>query len=148
MFNTLKLSLLVISFLFLTRVYADKPQVFQVSAENFEQSLNQAIENANNGDEIVMPEGRFLLKSEVVIIKDGIKLRGQGMGKTILSFKNQKIGAQGVYGSASALVFEDFAIEDSFGNAIKVVSAQSVTFRRLKISWTAGPRRENGAYGL
>lgn len=123
-------------------------QTYQVSAENFEESLNAAIERADHGSEIIMPEGKFYLKSEVVIIKHGIKLRGQGMNKTILSFKNQKVGAQGVFGSANALEFSDFAVEDSFGNAVKVVSAKSVTFRRLKISWTAGPRRENGAYGL
>ena len=121
---------------------------YQVASENFEESLNAAIESADHGSEIIMPEGKYFLKSEVVIIKHGIKLRGQGMDKTILSFKNQKVGAQGVFGSANALEFSDFAVEDSFGNAIKVVSAKSVTFRRLKVSWTAGPRRENGAYGL
>lgn len=130
------------------QAYVKAPQVFQVPAQNFETSLNEALENADYGSEIIMPEGKFFLHSEVVITKHGIKLRGQGLNKTVLSFKNQKIGAQGVFGSANALVFEDFAVEDSFGNAIKVVSAQSVTFRRLKISWTAGPRRENGAYGL
>lgn len=121
---------------------------YTVSSENFEQSLNAALEQADHGSEIIMPKGKFFLKSEVVVIKHGIKLRGQGMNETILSFKNQKVGAQGVFGSANGLEFSDFAVEDSFGNAVKVVSAKSVTFRRLKISWTAGPRRENGAYGL
>lgn len=146
MFNfIIKLSFIICVFLHANQAFA---QSLTVSAENFEQSLNEAIENADYGSEIIMPAGKFFLKSEVVIIKHGIKLRGQGMDKTILSFKNQKIGAQGVFGSANALVFEDFAVEDSFGNAVKVVSAQSVTFRRLRISWTAGPLQENGAYGL
>lgn len=143
-----KLSLIACLFLGFESAFAKAPQTFQVSPNNFEQSLNEALEQADHGAEIIMPEGKFFLNSEVVIIKHGIKLRGQGMGKTILSFKNQKIGAQGVFGSANALEFSDFAVEDSFGNAVKVVSAQAVTFRRLKISWTAGPRRENGAYGL
>lgn len=147
MFNFIKLSFVVV-LLGANFAFAKEAKTYQVSAENFETSLNEVIELAEHGSEIIMPEGRFSLKSEVVIIKHGIKLRGQGMDKTILSFKNQKVGAQGVFGSANALVFEDFAVEDSFGNAIKVVSAQSVTFRRLRVSWTAGPRKENGAYGL
>lgn len=144
----IKLSLIVCLFLNFELTFAKAAETFQVSPKNFEQSLNEVLEQADRGAEIIMPAGKFFLNSEVVIIKHGIKLRGQGMDKTILSFKNQKIGAQGVFGSANALEFSDFAVEDSFGNAVKVVSAQSVAFRRLKISWTAGPRRENGAYGL
>lgn len=144
----LRLIFIIGVFFTIQQVWANNAQIYNVSADNFEQSLNAAIESADHGSEIVMPEGKFFLKSEVVIIKHGIKLRGQGMDKTILSFKNQKVGAQGVFGSANALEFSDFAVEDSFGNGIKVVSAQTVIFRRLKISWSAGPRRENGAYGL
>lgn len=148
MLNYIIKPLFVFSVFFNFNTAFAKSQIFNVSATNFEQSLNEVIEQADYGAEIIMPEGQFSLKSEIVIIKHGIKLRGQGMDKTILSFKNQKIGAQGIFGSANALEFSDFAVEDSSGNGIKVVSAQSVTFRRLKISWTAGPRRENGAYGL
>ncbi len=148
MFNFFIKCSFVVLFLCISSAFAKEHKTYLVTAENFEKSLNEVIENAEHGSEIIMPEGKFSLKSEVVIIKHGIKLRGQGMDKTILSFKNQKVGAQGVFGSANALVFEDFAVEDSAGNAVKVVSAKSVTFRRLRVSWTAGPRRENGAYGL
>lgn len=146
--SVVKFSTLIFLVLNFQTAFAKDAKKFTVSAENFEQSLNEAIENADYGSEIVMPEGKFSLKSEVVITKHGLKLRGQGMDKTILSFKEQKVGAQGVLGTANSLEFTDFAIEDSFGNALKVVSAKSVIFRRVKISWTAGPRKENGAYGL
>lgn len=120
----------------------------QIPVENFEQKLNEAIEAAAPGTEIVMPEGRFYLQNELVITKAGVHLHGQGMAKTILSFKNQKVGSQGVFGSAHALEFSDFAIEDTWGNGLKVVQANTVTFKRIKISWTRGSREENGAYGL
>ncbi len=121
---------------------------FQVPVENFEQKLNEIIENAPNGSEIVMPEGFFEMNNELVITKHGITLRGQGMKKTTLSFKHQKVGSQGVFGSADALVFSDFGVEDSAGTGMKVMQANSVTFRRVRVAWTRGPHEENGAYGL
>ena len=120
----------------------------QISAENFEQKLNEAIESSPAGTEIVMPKGRFDMTNELVITKAGLKIKGQGMHKTTLSFKKQKVGSQGIFGSADSLTFEDFGIEDSTGNGLKVVSAHSPTFRRIRIAWTAGSRKENGAYAL
>jgi parallel beta-helix repeat protein len=128
------------------------PQAFakniEVPSENFERKLNEAIEDADFGDVIILPQGHFHMQSEVVITKSGLTLRGQGMRQTTLSFKNQKVGAQGIYGSGDQLVFEDFAIEDAWGNGLKVLQANHVTFRRLRIAWTGGPKEENGAYGL
>ncbi len=120
----------------------------QIPAENFEQKLNEAIESSPAGTEIVMPEGRFDMANELVITKAGLKIKGQGMHKTTLSFKKQKVGSQGIFGSADFLTFEDFGIEDSAGNGLKVVSSHSPTFRRIRIAWTAGSREENGAYAL
>lgn len=123
-------------------------KIIEIPVENFEQKLNEAIEFAPSGSEIIMPEGKFSMQNELVITKAGLTLRGRGMYKTTLSFKNQKIGSQGIFGAADALVFEDFGIEDSAGNGLKVVSSNSPVFRRLRIDWTQGAREQNGAYGL
>lgn len=120
----------------------------EIPAENFEQKLNEALETAPAGSEISMPEGRFSMNNELVIAKPGIVLRGKGMDKTVLSFKNQKTGSQGVFGNTDYLTFEDFAIEDAAGNGLKVVQSNSPVFRRVKITWTSGPNEQNGAYGL
>jgi parallel beta-helix repeat protein len=120
----------------------------QIPAENFEQKLNEAIETAPAGSEIVMPEGRFDMSNELVIAKPGITLRGQGMDKTVLSFLHQKTGSQGVFGNTDYLTFIDFAIEDAAGNGLKVVQSNSPVFRRVKITWTKGANEKNGAYGL
>lgn len=120
----------------------------QITAEKFEQKLNEAIEFSPAGTEIILPEGFFSMDNELVITKPGLTIKGQGMRKTTLSFKNQKVGSQGIFGSADNLTFEDFAIEDSAGNGLKVVSAHTVTFRRIRIAWTQGSREENGAYAL
>lgn len=129
-------------------LYAAAVAKFEIPSENFEQKLNEVIETAPAGSEIIMPEGRFYMMNELVIAKPGITLRGQGMLKTILSFKNQKNGSQGVFGSADYLTFEDFSVEDSAGNGLKVLQSNSPVFRRVRVTWTAGSKTENGAYGL
>lgn len=140
-------SIAVILGLSLSAAYAHAATV-QIPAEKFEQKLNEAIESSPAGTEIVMPEGFFSMTNELVITKPGLKLKGAGLHKTTLSFKNQKVGSQGIFGSADFLTFEDFGVEDSAGNGLKVVSSHSPTFRRIRIAWTQGSREENGAYAL
>ncbi|MEM7232652.1 MAG: SO2930 family diheme c-type cytochrome, partial [Planctomycetota bacterium] len=71
-----------------------------------------------------------------------------GIDKTILSFENQRIGSKGIEATGDGLVLEDFAVENTKGNAIKVLGANGVTFRRVRTEWTGGPSPDNGAYGL
>src|SRR4051812_41410142 len=99
--------------------------IIEIPVENFEQKLNEAIETAPAGSEIVIPAGRFEMTNELVIAKPGITLRGQGMDKTVLSFLHQKTGSQGVFGNADYLTFMDFAVEDAAGNGLKVVQSNS-----------------------
>ena len=120
----------------------------QVSNQNFEESLNKAIIDAQTGDTIQMPEGRFSMSNELLINKPGLILRGQGPAKTILSFKNQKAGPQGILGTKNQLVLSNFAVEDTAGNAIKVVGSNGVIFDKLRITWTGGPNEKNGSYGI
>lgn len=122
--------------------------IVHVSAQNFEVSLNEAIENAHGPTTIVMPAGRFSMSNELILDKPGLTLKGQGLKATILSFKQQKAGPQGMIGTKDQITFEDFAVEDTHGNAIKVYNSNHVTFRRVKVSWTQGARKSNGAYGL
>ena len=42
------------------------------------------------------------------------------MDKTILSFKNQLSGAQGLSVTSNGITLRDFAVEDAKGDAIKV----------------------------
>jgi len=79
---------------------------------------------------------------------DGVTIRGAGMDKTILSFKDQVQGAEGLLVTASDFTIEDLAIEDSVGDAIKVNEGDNIVFRNIRTEWTNGPDTKNGAYGL
>ena len=39
-------------------------------------------------------------------------------------------------------------VEDTVGNAIKVLGSDGVIFRNVRTEWTGGPKPENGAYGI
>ena len=97
---------------------------------------------------IELPEGTYHLSRSLIL--DGIKnitIRGKGKDKTILSFENQKDGAEGLRVTADGIVLEDFTIMDTKGDAIKVQDATNVTFRRIKTAWTALHSTKNGSYG-
>lgn len=115
---------------------------------SFEKQLQEKFINAKEGEVIELPEGTFNMSRPLVL--DGVKnitIKGKGKDKTILSFKGQKDGAEGLRITADGIVMEDFTILDAKGDCIKVQDATNVTFRRLKVGWTALHDTKNGSYG-
>jgi len=114
----------------------------------FEKQLQEQFINAKDGDVIELPEGTFTLNRSLVLDKvKNITVRGKGNDKTILSFKGQKDGAEGLRITADGIVMEDFAILDPKGDCIKVQDATNVTFRRLRVGWNSLHDPKNGSYG-
>lgn len=110
--------------------------------------LQSALINAIPGDVIQMAAGVYHFESELNIVCDNITLQGAGPEKTILSFKKQIVGSNGITSTGDAFVIQDLAIEDTIGNAIKTLGAKDVTYRRVRVEWTGGPKSTNGAYGI
>lgn len=106
--------------------------------------------NAQDGEEILLPEGKFNFKRELSLTDlSGITIKGVGKGKTILSFKGQIEGAQGMLiKNVQGITLEGFSVLDSKGDAIKVQDCENVIMRDLETSWTSGKDPSNGAYGL
>ncbi len=118
------------------------------SDPEFEKQLQEKLINAKEGDIIELPEGSFALNRSLIL--DGVKnvtIRGKGKDKTILSFKDQKDGAEGLRITADGIILEDFCVMDAKGDNIKIQDATNVTFRRMKVGWTAVHDTKNGAYG-
>ncbi len=115
----------------------------------FEKEIQEKLINAKEGEVIELPEGTYSLSRPLIL--DGIKnvtIRGKGMDKTILSFKGQKDGAEGLRITADGVVLEDFTILDAKGDCIKVQDGTNVTFRRVKSGWTTLHSTSNGSYGI
>lgn len=93
-------------------------------------------------------EGVYEFTDGLSLSVDDVTIRGKGMDKTIFSFKNQEAGAEGLYITSNNVVLEDFAIEDTKGNASKSLKADNIVYRRIRAEWTNGPDEKNGAYGF
>jgi parallel beta-helix repeat protein len=107
--------------------------------------------NAKPGDVIEFGEGTFDFSSTLSCDISDITIRGQGEGKTILSFAGQKQGTGGEglsITSKKKCTIEDLAVVDAKGDAIKINGCEGLTLRGVRTSWTGGPKTENGAYGL
>lgn len=103
---------------------------------------------AKPGDVIEIPEGVFEMQRSLTLNVDGVTVRGAGMDKTILSFRNQIAGAEGMLVNASDFTIEDLAIEDARGDALKINEGRNIIVRGVRTEWTAGPNVDNGAYGI
>ena len=114
----------------------------------FEESFRAALETAKPGDVIEIPAGTFSFDRSLIVNTDGVTIRGQGMDASILSFKGQLAGAEGLSVSASDFTIEDLAIEDAIGDALKINEGSNIIIRRIRTEWTNGPDVNNGAYGI
>ena len=112
------------------------------------EEIQTALIFAKPGDIIDLDEGIFYFEDGLSLNVDDVKIQGKGMNKTILSFKNQKSGAEGLMITSNKVVLKDFAIEDTIGDAIVVKGAEGISFIRIRTEWTNGPKETNGAYGL
>lgn len=110
--------------------------------------LQEALIAAKPGQVIELTAGIFHLTDGLSLDVDRVTVQGAGMAKTILSFKNQQAGSEGLLVTSSGVTLRDFAIEDTKGDAIKVMGADGIAFLNLRTEWTGGPKATNGSYGL
>lgn len=123
---------------------------FLIAQENFEKKIQTDMIMAQNGSIIEIEEGNFSLKKSISMDgKKNITIRGKGMDRTILSFKNQVSGAEGIkITNCENIILEDLTVQDSKGDLIKAMHINGITFRRVKAEWTGTPSKKNGGYGL
>ncbi|MYA36001.1 MAG: hypothetical protein F4X09_04315 [Gammaproteobacteria bacterium] len=142
MFTDFRIALLFPIALTLAACGEPQPQL------SFEESLQQQLIEAEPGDVIEIPAGTHELTRSLSLDVPGVTIRGEGMDRSILSFRNQLQGAEGLLVSADDFVIEDLAIEDTVGDALKINDSNNVTVRRVRTEWTGGPLTTNGAYGI
>jgi parallel beta-helix repeat protein len=117
---------------------------------DFEKKLQTQLIIVENGQTVEITEGSFTLaKSLSLDGKKNITIRGKGMDKTVLNFKNQTSGAEGLrITNCENIILEDLTLQDSKGDLIKTMHVKGMTFRRVKAEWTGKPSSKNGGYAL
>ncbi|MCU0358232.1 MAG: right-handed parallel beta-helix repeat-containing protein [Cyclobacteriaceae bacterium] len=118
--------------------------------KSIERDLQTQLIATEDSSVIDLPEGNFMFTRTLSMDgKKNVTIRGKGMDKTILSWKNQTEGAEGLRVSNGVnIVLEDFSIEDAKGDNLKVSDTDGIVMRRIRSVWADGPKTENGAYAL
>ena len=110
--------------------------------------VQTALIEVQSGGTVAFGAGTFEMTTDLSLDVDGVTMIGAGRDKTILSFVKQTSGAQGILVTGNDFLARDFAIEDTKGDALKILGSTGVTLQNLRVEWTGGPNETNGAYGL
>jgi len=117
---------------------------------NYYNQIQEKLILAQPGDTIFLPNGKIDLNRS--LWADNLKnviITGYGMDNTIISFKNQIEGAEGLkITNSSKIILKDFTIQNTKGDLIKAEDVSNISFINIKCEWTGRPKRSNGGYGL
>lgn len=111
-------------------------------------AVQEAFILAEPGTVFTFAPGSYTFTMQLSLDVDRVTVRGAGMDETVFSFADQDMGSEGLYVTGDRVTLEDFAVEDTKGNAIKANGMRNLVMRRLRTEWTNGPDEKNGAYGL
>ena len=115
---------------------------------NAHERLQEAMILMKNGDTLIIDSGNYIFEDSLSLDVDNVTIKGKGMNETILDFKDQKTGAQGLLVTSDKVTLEGFSIMDAKGDALKVIGSKGINMINLKTEWTGGPKSSNGAYGF
>ncbi|WP_417459398.1 parallel beta-helix domain-containing protein [Kordiimonas sp.] len=144
---------LIIAFFVLAFGTAGAPafsqQVIEIEpGENVQEALQEALILAEPGSTIELKAGFYELTNALSLDVPNVTIRGAGMNETVLSFKNQISGSEGLLITSDGVRVEALAVEDTPGDGIKAKGVDQISFINVRVEWTRGPHPENGAYGL
>jgi parallel beta-helix repeat protein len=124
------------------------PQALSADDTAFQKKLQEQLLDAKPGSVIEIPTGKHALDRVLTLRANGVTIRGAGTDKSILSFKNQISGPEGMLVYANDFTIEHLAIEDSKGDGLKINDGENITIRDVRVEWTSGSKTTNGAYGI
>ena len=143
-----KLNTFCISIISVLLLNINAKEVFIEPGPNEHERLQEAMILLQEGDILTIKSGYYSFEDGLSLDVSKVTVRGEGMDKTILDFKNQKSGAQGLLVTSNQVILENFSIMDAKGDALKVIGSKGISMLNLKTEWTGGPKSTNGAYGF
>jgi parallel beta-helix repeat protein len=114
----------------------------------FQKRLQEQFLDAKPGTVIDIPAGKHALDRVLTLRANGVTIRGAGVDKSILSFKNEISGPEGILVYGSDFAIENLSIEDTKGDGLKINDGENITIRGVRVAWTGGSQTTNGAYGI
>lgn len=119
-----------------------------VTHDEFQAQLQVRLDMAPAGAVIQLPAGHFSFAQPLVIHRSDITLRGAGAEQTVLSFRDQRSGEDGlVLTDVAGVTLEGFAIEDAQMVGVKATHSSNLILRGLRIEWTTRASTRHGWFG-
>jgi parallel beta-helix repeat protein len=118
--------------------------------KEFQKKFQTQFIEVQNGSVVDLPAGNFQLDASLWLDgKNGVTIKGAGENKTILNFKNQISGAEGIkVTNSSDITIQDLTVQDTKGDGVKAQLVEGITFLNITAAWTNGGDKNNGGYGL
>jgi parallel beta-helix repeat protein len=126
--------------------------VVNITTSMNESQISAAFSNAAADSTLQFAAGTYKFTNSLNLAsKNNITVKGAGIGQTILDWSTQTAGADGVVqantpGSTIKTIFQDFSIQDTIGDGLKVTGAGSLHVKGVGVSWPT--RAQHGGYGI
>lgn len=127
-------------------------------ADNLTTAAKKAFINAEPGDVIVFPKGRFEIQGTLTFDGDSagtgeptnnVTITGYGKEDTILDFENASGAGDGIFvQNGKDITISDLGVYEAAANAIKLKNTDGVILRSVATVWEGELNQENGSYGL
>jgi len=127
---------------------ATHPTGLSADEAAFQKRLQEQFLDAQPGTVIEIPAGRHALDRVLTLRANGVTIRGAGADKSILSFKNEISGPEGLLVYGNDFTIENLSIEDTKGDGLKINDGENITIRGVRVAWSGGAQTSNGAYGI
>jgi parallel beta-helix repeat protein len=111
-------------------------------------AFQTALIGAHSGDLICIAAGTFTFTDDLSLSVSGVTLRGASKATTILDFSGQATGGNALKVTGGDFIVEHLTVKDPAGDGIRTEGVTNVTFRDIRVYWSAGPQAGNGAYGV
>jgi parallel beta-helix repeat protein len=127
---------------------SSQPKGLSADEAAFQKQLQEQFLDAKPGTVIEIPAGKHPLDRVLTLRANGVTIRGAGTDNSILSFKNEISGPEGMLVYGSDFTIENLSIEDTKGDGLKINDGENITIRGVRVAWTDGSKTTNGAYGI
>ena len=105
------------SLVLLTSLTLSAKEIFIEPSDNSQEEVQTALIELSSGDILTLSPGTFVFEDGLSLDVDEVIVRGSGINETILDFKNQMSGAQGLLVTSDRVTLKDFAVTDAKGDA-------------------------------
>jgi parallel beta-helix repeat protein len=114
--------------------------------EKTTETVQAALIAAKDGDTVCLAKGNYEIVAELSLATSGVKIAG--LKESVLDFKKQATGANGMLITGDRVTVEGFTVLDSAGDGIRAAMVEDVVFRNLTVGWTTPELETNGGYAL